>query len=314
MKSGPVSFSIVIPAKNEESNIGRCLDSITNIDFDKSDYEVIVVDNGSTDRTRDIAKQKGAKVYTVPDVSISALRNLGADNASGIFLVFVDADCTVESNWLIEASRYLSHSKIIAFGSPPVIPDNATWVQESWFLVRQADEDSQEAEWLESMNMFVRRTVFLDSGGFDERLVTCEDYDLSLRLKKHGLLTMDSRIVAVHHGEASTVRHFFSKEKWRGKGNIQGMKAHGVSFQELPSVVCPIFHGVAVLLFICAFVFSSYFLSAISWLVFSLWQLAILCMSVNKNKRKLKVLSVFKLYYLLNVYFTARLFAMIDWR
>ena len=68
-------FSIIIPAKNEEHNIGKCLDSILAVDFQLERFEVIVVDNGSTDRTVQVSKTKGATVYFEPELTISGLRN-----------------------------------------------------------------------------------------------------------------------------------------------------------------------------------------------------------------------------------------------
>jgi GT2 family glycosyltransferase len=299
-------FSIIIPAKNEQANIGRCLDSVFRVDWDPEDFEVMVIDNGSSDDTQEIARWKGARVHYQPGLTISGLRNFGARRAAGEILAYLDADCTVPRNWLREASRYLSRPEVLCFGSPPGVPESATWVQSAWYLVRRKPELVGETDWLESMNLFVRRDAFLTCGGFDESLVTCEDYDLSLRMKKVGQLVHDSRIVATHHGEAATVGHFFRKERWRGKSNISGVLQHGVVPGEIPSLAAPALH--CLLLF--GVLLSPFFYRSPAFLglllLMALWQCLLLWKSFRKQWPAATLPRVVQLFWLLNVYLVAR--------
>ena len=99
-----VSISIIIPALNEEKMIGRCLESLTRLAYARDRFEVLVVDNGSRDRTVAIAEsfkeRLNLKVLQQAGVRISALRNLGARAASGDILAFLDADCLAPTDWL----------------------------------------------------------------------------------------------------------------------------------------------------------------------------------------------------------------------
>ena len=131
------TISIIIPAKNEEKYLPLCLESICNLDYPKEAVEVIVVDNGSTDRTREIAQSFGATVLLDYTKYVSGLRNLGARDAKGEILAFVDADCTVSPDWLQTASQYFDANEVVAWGAPPDIPEDATWVQSSWYLIRK---------------------------------------------------------------------------------------------------------------------------------------------------------------------------------
>lgn len=313
-----MQFSVIIPAKNEEATLGRCLDSLANVDWDKSQYEVIVVDNGSSDRTAAIAREKGVNLFMMPGLTIAALRNFGASQARGDILVFLDADCSVPVDWLRNASCYISNLEVVCFGSPPVVPQNATWVQTAWFLVRQKSKMCGEVEWLESMNMFVRREAFRAVRGFNAALVTCEDYDLSMRLKVLGKLMADGRIIAVHHGEAATVRHFFKKEYWRGTSNLSGVIHHGITLQELPSLIFPLVYitfglVVIVFLFIGLLRVSPQLINGGIALLL-VWQVPILLMAAWKIRSAFGLLSVLQLYLLLNIYFLSRGGALLQWR
>jgi glycosyltransferase involved in cell wall biosynthesis len=238
------TVSVIIPAFNEENMLTICLSSLSQIDWPKENLQVIVVDNGSTDNTCQVARSMGAMVLKDPDATVAGLRNLGAQRAQGRFLAFVDADCTVAGDWLKSASRYFNDDKIVAWGGPPEVPDNATWVQKTWHVLRKKSKDVQEVDWLESMNLFVKKETFDRVGGFDSTLVTCEDVDLSYRLSSLGRIVADRSIRMVHLGEAATLRQFVIKELWRGQDNLRGVFAHGFSLKELLSLAVPLYFGI----------------------------------------------------------------------
>ena len=303
-----MQFSVIIPAKNEQENIGRCLDSVFQVDWDPGEFEVIVVDNGSRDATAALARARGARVFVQPGLTIAALRNFGAARSSGALLAFLDADCTVDRSWLREAARYLGRGEIACFGSPPRIPDGATWVQRAWFQVRRKKVSCGETRWLESMNMFVRRGAFSRCGGFDEGLVTCEDYDLSLRLQEVGKLYTDSAIGAVHFGEAASLTRFFRKELWRGIGNLKGVLRHGVRLSELPGVCLPLMHCLVLLslpLALAAAGLSLADTSGYAVALFLCWQVLLLVLCYLRYCRGVPG-QLAQIFLLLNVYYLAR--------
>lgn len=304
-----LDFSVIIPAKNEETNIHGCLDSIFTNTYPKIKYEVIVIDNGSVDRTVALAESCGAKVVQMPGVNISALRNHGAKIAQGRVLVFIDADCTVAEDWMAQAAQYLYRDDIALFGSPPGIPLDSTWVQRTWLFVRGKREKAiKEVPWLESMNMFAPRDLFLELGGFNEKLITCEDVDLSYRMATHGKVLSDINIKATHHGEARTLREFFRKERWRGKSNYAGLLSHGIRPDEIPSLVLPLYYLIMPVLAVTAWVLLD------SWYYFLvgcvLWQMPIGFMALLKLKHSINAMNVWRLCLLYNVYYGARSMAV----
>jgi len=301
-----MDFSIIIPAKNEAANIARCLDSIRKMECDRVLYEVIVVDNGSTDATADIAREMGANVYVKPELTVAGLRNFGAAHAAGKVMAFIDADCTVATSWLVNAATYLHRRDVVCYGSPPNVPDDATWLQKTWFAVRKKKSDRCATDWLESMNMFVQREAFIAVGGFDESLLTCEDYDLSLRLKQQGVIITDSSIVALHHGEAATVGQFFRKELWRGKSNFAGVMRHGLTFQEIPSLLAPPLHCLLWFCWLAVFLVGSSAAITVMTSCLLIWQILLCIVAFKKLPTRSRIVFLCQLVFLLNIYFFAR--------
>lgn len=125
-------ISIVIPALNEEEYIGDCLKSLTNQKYSKN-YEIIVMDNGSEDKTRKIAKEYCDKLFVDPDLELYQLRNKGIKEAEGDIIAQTDADCIVSKNWLKEAENGLKDSVLV---TGPIMPleDTVTYEILLWLF------------------------------------------------------------------------------------------------------------------------------------------------------------------------------------
>jgi GT2 family glycosyltransferase len=270
---------------------------------------VIVTDNGSIDSTVKIATEFGARVLHEPTCRVSGLRNRGAELSVGSILAFLDSDCSVEKDWLKKGMRYYNSRGVCAWGSPTVPPANATWVQDTWFLIRKKPSRVQDVDWLESMNLFVRKSDFVAVGGFDETLETCEDVDLCYRLRERGRIISDVDIKAIHYGEASTIREFTRKEIWRGASNFRGAFRHGFSLQEIPSLFIPIYYGI--------FLPAILLLTAIQFnlLRISLSCLLLLCpflgVLIKAKVRISGIVEGLRLFALLQIYFLCRTFAVV---
>jgi len=305
-------ISIVIPTYNEEKNLPFCLDALLAIDYPKKNFEVIIVDNGSTDNTKEIAKNYGAQVLRNDLKNVSGLRNLGVTKSSGEIIAFLDADCIVANGWLYAAEKYFYDSTIVLWGSAPIPPRESTWVQNTWHLVRQKEKTVQDVDWLESMNLFVRKQQFLVISGFNEALVTCEDVDFSYRMKKYGRIVSDNKIKVIHLGEAATINEFMKKEIWRGKSNLNGIFSHDVVLKEIPSLAIPLYFGIFLPIFLSLSIILQNQKWLISFLLFYLLPTFIALLKIKKKRRKknINLVDLLKLLVLMQVYFFARTVAV----
>ena len=88
-----LKVSIIVPVKDETDKIGRCLRALQAQSMDRMDYEVILVDDGSTDETAEVARSLGVQVLSQANLGPASARNTGAKQAEGEILLFTDADC-----------------------------------------------------------------------------------------------------------------------------------------------------------------------------------------------------------------------------
>jgi glycosyltransferase involved in cell wall biosynthesis/GT2 family glycosyltransferase len=212
------AISVVIPALNEEAVIGRCLDALAKNDFPKNAFEVIVVDNGSTDRTIEIVKSfenvLSLKLITLKNAYISGLRNRGAVAARGKFLAFLDADCLAPSNWLSNAFCRLGDSHAGIVGAHYGIPDESTWVGRAWC---QDIEKVGDVSYVPAGDLLVNRQKFFAVGAFDESIQTNEDFELCERSRAAGLSVQSYPDLKVTHlGTPRTLLSFYQKQRWHG--------------------------------------------------------------------------------------------------
>jgi glycosyltransferase involved in cell wall biosynthesis len=236
--------SFIIPVLNGERYITRCLLSIKNLQTSSDEYEIIIIDNGSTDRTPHIVRELGFELRMFPGVNVSVLRNHGASLAQGRYLAFVDADVEISPKWLQHGVVAFEDERIVAAGCFPGVPTPSTWVQRTWDMHQRSgflQYGWRPVSWLPSMNLMVRRDTFCSIRGFNEQLETAEDVDLCYRLRRHGTIRYVADMEAIHWGEAPDLETFWRKEVWRGTGNLKGALSHGFRWEELPSLGYPLY-------------------------------------------------------------------------
>jgi hypothetical protein len=188
----PVSVSVVIPVLNAAAHLTRSLAALATSTLPP--IEVIVVDDGSSDASPDVARQGGAIVVRVPDGprGPAVARNAGAALARGDVIFFVDADVLVHPDTVEKtAGTFVEHQDVAAvFGSYDDRPDHSSLVSRYRNLLHHYvhQQGSREASTFWAGCGAVRRSVFAAVGGFDERYTrpSIEDIELGVRLRAAG--------------------------------------------------------------------------------------------------------------------------------
>ncbi len=179
---GVISF--IIPAHNEAAGLGRTLEAIhDSARIAGQPYEVIVVDDASTDATAEVARQHQATVVSVNHRQIAATRNAGGRVARGDRLFFVDADTTINSRAVAEALRYMDKGAV--GGGGPVLFEGKVPLPVQLFAYLGI-VFAKVAGFTGGAFMFCTREAFQATGGFDERLFWAEEGFFGLALKRRG--------------------------------------------------------------------------------------------------------------------------------
>lgn len=252
--------SFIIPAKNEELFLPRTIQRIHDQAGGNISYEVLVIDNGSTDDTARLAEALGAKVLSKKTGSIGALRNFGVQNAKGGLIVFIDADVLLGDEWfeafVVVISEFQDHAKLIT-GSRCRPPEDAGWIAKTWFWESPAAK--QQITHVATGHMITSKSLFQELGGFDERLVSAEDFEFCDRAKRVGAkVRLNADLVAYHNGMPVTLYEFFKREIWHGAGDLT---TFGLALSSKVVILTVIFLLAHFGILLAALVFNSLFMA-----------------------------------------------------
>lgn len=180
-----MKISVIVPAYNEEKLLPATLQSIAKAmnGFTKSGWEteLLVCDNNSTDRTAELARAAGARVVFEPVNQIGRARNAGAANASGEWLVFIDADSHPSEALFADVAQAIQSGRCLAGGSTVKLEGRypvASLITEGWNLL------SRLKKWAAGSFIFCETAAFREVGGFSHELYASEELELFQRLKK----------------------------------------------------------------------------------------------------------------------------------
>lgn len=207
--------SVIIPARNAAKTVGECVLAALSQSAPRELYEVVVVDDGSTDATAAIARSHGVRVIPQPPLGMAAARNTGARAARGEILIFLDSDCVPALEWVAQM--------VAPFQDPAVVGVKGTYqTHETGLLHRliQAEYDDRyrrlekdaSIDFVDGYSAAYRRSAFLNAGGFDPSLAAAEDVDLSYRLAKGGQRLVFAPKAKVHHNHGGTLQGYVTRK------------------------------------------------------------------------------------------------------
>jgi glycosyltransferase involved in cell wall biosynthesis len=225
------AVSVIIPALNASQTLPDLLLALKSQVGMAAPFETIVVDNGSTDRTVEVAKAAGVKVLHQPVRGPSAARNFGLVHAQGEIVVCADADTIPTRRWLASlVSAFTDPATIQATG--PIFGWQPTTGAERFASVRDVFDCKNTARhpyhpFAHGMNVGIRRAAALEIDGWDETMGSGEDVDFSVRLrKKFGSEIRFVDQAVMFHKHRATDEALWKQARWHGAGYAMVRNRH----------------------------------------------------------------------------------------
>lgn len=252
-----MSVSVVIPVKNGESKIGRCLEAIINQTY--KPLEIIVVDGFSTDNTIQIAAKYSVKVVFENYGTIGGARQVGLENAKGYYIAFTDADCAPEPNWLYNLINSFTDDTAGIGGGTRNIGEglwqkSISYALDSFFGSANSVQDrvfseKQIVKSISGSNSIYRRRDLIAINGFNVNLSINEDTELNSRIMKVGKLLYIPNAIVLHDQNRNLLE--FARRMYRfGYGRA---RSRLFDVQVVPPIV-------AIIVFLFLFISIKYFL------------------------------------------------------
>jgi glycosyltransferase involved in cell wall biosynthesis len=248
-----MDFSVVIPVRNRPELVRRCVEGVLSGSCPRDRYELIVVDNGSTDGTADAAREAGARVVSEPEPNRCLARNRGAEEARADWVAFIDSDCVPDHDWLDQVGKMaagLNSDDRVALvpgavhDVSPVSSVGKYVALRRWFDQKKYLEGkgNYTRPFALTANFTVRRDVYLELGGLDAGLpYPGEDADFCWRLVDAGWNIKYAADAGVTHIHRSTVQGLWLQSchwgigqadlfaKWRDEWGAD----HWIEFQHM---------------------------------------------------------------------------------
>src|SRR3989344_5555616 len=230
--------SVIIPVYNAQKDIVKCLESLNNQSY--SNYEIIVVNNNSSDRTKEIIckmKNKNNRIVVVfePKLSIGASRNTGEKKAKGEIICMTDADCILPANWIEEIIKPIREKGYDAAQGFEDESNKCYWSrqtqirnQEKWEL----NDKNEIIGMIDTKNFAIRKKVLQKIGYTSRRYGNCNDTELSIRMQKNKVKTKLLREANVLHRNEESIVGVAKKYVNRGYWTAKVSKDYKKTLQE----------------------------------------------------------------------------------
>jgi len=219
-------LSIIIPTHNSELTIKQCIESLTSQSFPREKFEIIVVDDGSTDQTTSIAKKAGADSIIITEPCFQGkARNIGVENAKANLIGFIDSDCEAKDGWVETIVKELETLQAITGSIENGNPQSKiAWAE--YFVEFGAFNEFRKRSIIRTMpgcNIACSKEVFMKAGGFSEERLS-EDILLGQSLRHDGVNQIFVPELKIKHLCRTQSNKFLSNHKLLGRYFVRNKK------------------------------------------------------------------------------------------
>lgn len=223
-------MSVVVPVRNGERTVAETIRSLLALDYPRNLLELIFVNNGSRDGTGEILAEHSDVIRVVdePKSGRSTARNAGIRAAGNAVVAFTDADCIADPAWLSQLLLPLEDSKVGIAGGKILAPRPCNPVEEFGERVHDHERaiNFYKPPYAVTANWASRRSVLLETGGFDQNLRRGEDVDLAYRIVQAGYRIVYQDRALIYHRNQPDLRRLFREGLAHGLCSVQVLKKH----------------------------------------------------------------------------------------
>jgi glycosyltransferase involved in cell wall biosynthesis len=222
----PPSASVIVPVYNGAGTLDACLSALGSQAFEPGAYEILVVDDGSTDGSAELAARHGAQVIRQQRQGAAAARNRGAQRAQGRILLFTDADCEPLPDWMAQMTAPLDRPEVAGVKGVYQTKQRslvARFTQAEYEEKYERLARAGRIDFVDTYAAAYRRDVFMAVGGFDTSYpaATVEDQEFSYRVAEAGFTLVFAPGARVYHRHTPTLWHYFRRKVQLGRWKVR---------------------------------------------------------------------------------------------
>lgn len=215
-------ISVIIPTYNTAAKLKECLEGLEKQTYPREQYEIIVVDDGSTDDTKSIIGGFRVRYCFQENRGPAAARNRGVEMAQGNIILFTDADCIPSETWIQEMVSPFHNPEIVAVKGVYKTKQRSLWARFAQIEFNERYNKLLKQEYIDMIDTYsagFKKEVFLSMGGFDSSFPfpNNEDTDLSYRMSLEGhKMVFNPDAIVWHSGHPDNLKKYVKLKFWRG--------------------------------------------------------------------------------------------------